>query len=225
MLLETIGDLLPSAVGVAISPVPIVAVVLMLATQRGRALGIAFSIGWIAGLTIACTIVAVTSGAAGSDDGQPSTAVGWLDIGLGALFLYLAVQQWRHRPRGDEQAPTPAWMANLDHLATGRALLLGGALAALNVKNLALVVAAATTIGDAGLSAGGRLAAGAVFVLLGSVSVAGPTIASLAAPAKAERHLGALRELMSAHIAVIMIVLFLLLGSKLLGAGLAVVAR
>jgi len=34
---QAIGDFLPSAVGVAISPLPIVAVVLMLVTPRGRA--------------------------------------------------------------------------------------------------------------------------------------------------------------------------------------------
>ena len=33
---QAIGDLLPAAVGVAISPLPIVAVVLMLVSERGR---------------------------------------------------------------------------------------------------------------------------------------------------------------------------------------------
>ena len=36
---QAIGDFLPSAVGVAISPLPIVAVVLMLVTPRGRVNG------------------------------------------------------------------------------------------------------------------------------------------------------------------------------------------
>ena len=33
---QAIGQILPAAVGAAVSPLPIVAVVLMLATQRGR---------------------------------------------------------------------------------------------------------------------------------------------------------------------------------------------
>ena len=44
---EAIGQLLPFAVGVAISPLPIVAVVLMLVTPRARSNGPAFLAGWI----------------------------------------------------------------------------------------------------------------------------------------------------------------------------------
>src|SRR6185436_1746651 len=47
-----IGDFLPSAVGVAISPLPIVAVVLMLVTPRGRVNGPMFVVGWWVGLAI-----------------------------------------------------------------------------------------------------------------------------------------------------------------------------
>ncbi len=47
-----IGDLLPSAVGVALSPVPIIAVILMLGTPKARSNGPAFAVGWVAGLVI-----------------------------------------------------------------------------------------------------------------------------------------------------------------------------
>jgi hypothetical protein len=45
-----IGQALPLAVGVALSPVPIIAVVLMLMSQRGRLNGPGFVLGWLAGL-------------------------------------------------------------------------------------------------------------------------------------------------------------------------------
>jgi hypothetical protein len=45
-----IGQSLPLAVGVALSPVPIIAVVLMLTTPRARANGPAFVLGWLVGL-------------------------------------------------------------------------------------------------------------------------------------------------------------------------------
>ena len=44
---EAIGQSLPLAVGVALSPVRIIAVVLMLATARARANGPAFVLGWL----------------------------------------------------------------------------------------------------------------------------------------------------------------------------------
>jgi hypothetical protein len=44
---EAIGQLLPLAVGVAVSPMPIVAVILMLVTPRARSNGPAFLLGWL----------------------------------------------------------------------------------------------------------------------------------------------------------------------------------
>jgi len=54
---EAVGEVLPLAVGVSLSPIPIVAVVLMLATPHGRSNGLGFVLGWIGGLTAAGTIV------------------------------------------------------------------------------------------------------------------------------------------------------------------------
>lgn len=57
---QTIGELLPSAVG----PIPIIAIVLMLGTQRARSNGMAFASGWIVGLTtVAVLIVLLASDA------------------------------------------------------------------------------------------------------------------------------------------------------------------
>ena len=55
------GDILPMAIGVAISPVPIIAIVLMLGTPRARSTGPASTLGWVAGLTIVGTIGGLTS--------------------------------------------------------------------------------------------------------------------------------------------------------------------
>jgi len=47
---EAIGQSLSLAVGVALSPVPIIAVILMLVTRRARTNGPLFVIGWLIGL-------------------------------------------------------------------------------------------------------------------------------------------------------------------------------
>jgi hypothetical protein len=52
-----IGQSLALAVGVALSPVPIMVVVLMLTTPRAHSNGPAFVLGWLAGLGIMGTIV------------------------------------------------------------------------------------------------------------------------------------------------------------------------
>ena len=100
---QAIGQVLSFGVGVAISPVPIIAVVLMLATPKGRVNGPAFLLGWVAGLAVLGTIVLlVASGASASKQGTPATWVSILKIVLGALLWLLAVRQWRGRPHGDE---------------------------------------------------------------------------------------------------------------------------
>ena len=106
-----IGGSLPMAVGIAISPVPVIAVVLMLTTARARSNGPAFLAGWLLGLAVVGTIVlALPGSASASSSGAPATWVGWLKIGLGVLLLVVAVRQFRGRPAAGEEAPMPTWM-------------------------------------------------------------------------------------------------------------------
>jgi threonine/homoserine/homoserine lactone efflux protein len=218
---QAIGDLLPSAVGVALSPVPIIAVILMLGTPRARSTGLAFAIGWIVGLVVVSVIVVLlTSGADDSDSG-PSTAVDVIKLLFGVLFLVLALQQWRSRPQPGTEAALPKWMATIDSFSAGKALLLGAALSGANPKNLALTLAAAASIAQAGLDGGGTAVAIAVFVVIGSLTVAGPVLFFLVAPRRAAAPLRTIKDFMAAHNAVIMMVVLLVLGAKLIGNGIA----
>ena len=53
-----IGDFLPVALGVAISPVPIIAVILMLLAPNATASSVAFLLGWVVGITLVVGLVA-----------------------------------------------------------------------------------------------------------------------------------------------------------------------
>jgi len=53
---QVIGDLLPLAVGVAISPIPIIAVILMLLAPRAGGTTAGFLLGWVLGIALACTV-------------------------------------------------------------------------------------------------------------------------------------------------------------------------
>ena len=98
MLWPAIGDLLPAAAAVALSPFPIVAVVVVLGTERARTNGIAFAAGWTGGLAVLTAIVtAITSGAS-NPDSAPSTAVGVVRVLLGLLLFGLAAKTWHERP-------------------------------------------------------------------------------------------------------------------------------
>jgi threonine/homoserine/homoserine lactone efflux protein len=225
MLSDAIGGLLPSAVGVALSPIPIIAVILMLDTPRARSNGPAFALGWVVGLSAVSVIVLLVAHGASDPDSGSSTSVNWVTLGLGVLFLALAGRQWRTRPKKGEEAVMPKWMASVDGFTAPKSLVLGLALSAANPKNLALTLAAAASIAQAGLSAGQDTIAVAVFVVIGSVTVVGPVLFFLLARKSAAEPLAAVKAFMSEHNAVIMMVILVVLGAKLIGDGLSGVTR
>ncbi|HEX3268205.1 MAG TPA: GAP family protein [Gaiellaceae bacterium] len=219
---QAIGDILPLAIGVAISPVPIIAIVLMLGTPRARGNGIAFAIGWVAGLTLAGAIMlAIASGNATTGSGEPETWVSLLKVVLGTLFLLLALKQWRGRPAPGQEAAMPKWMQAIDRFTAAKSLAAGFLLSALNPKNLALTIAAAAAIAQADISTGEEAGTLAIFIALGSLTILAPLVIYLTLGDRAARILDDLKVWMAAHNAAIMSVLLLILGFKLIGDAIA----
>ena len=215
---QAIGSTLPLAVGVALSPVPIIAVVLMLTSRRARSNGQAFIIGWLIGLAVIGAIVLSVAGPAGaSKSGSPATWVSWVKIVLGAALLLVAVRQFRGRPKDSDEAALPKWMASIDTMkpltVLGLAALLGG----VNPKNLLLAVSAGASIAQTGISGAGQAIAYAVFALIGTIGVGTPVVIYFALGERSATMLTTLKDWMGRHNAVIMSVLCLVIGVKLIG--------
>ena len=217
-----VGDILANAVGVAISPVPIISVILMLFTARAAANSLSFLVGWVVGLLVAGAIV-LALGLEASDGGE-STTSGWIKIVIGALFVVLAGKQWSGRPKGDEEPVMPGWMAGLADFTAVKALGLGFVLSALNPKNLGLTIAAMAKVTSAGLSTGEEIGVLVVFVLIASVTVALLVLLNLVMGSKATGTLTEMKDWLTANNNTVMAVLFVVFGAKLLGDGIAVVA-
>jgi threonine/homoserine/homoserine lactone efflux protein len=219
---EAIGQVLSLGVGVALSPIPIIGVVLMLATPRARSNGPAFVLGWIVGLAAAGAIVLVlSSGADASESGEPADWVSVLKIVLGVLLLGVALKQWRGRPRPGEEASMPKWMLTIDRFEPPKAAGLAVLLSAVNPKNLLLVVAAAAAISQTGASTGSQAVALAVFVLIGTLGPGAPVAIYFALGKRSKRILDELKEWMSHNNAAIMAVICLVIAAKLIGDGIA----
>jgi heme/copper-type cytochrome/quinol oxidase subunit 3 len=225
LLTQAIGDILPSAIGVALSPVPIIAVILILGTPRARSNGPGFAAGWVLGLIVVNVIALAVTGGADEGDSSSANGVHIAKLVFGLLFIVMAARQWSKRPARGEAATMPAWMSSLDGIAAGRSTVLGAALSGVNPKNLALTFAAAASMSQAGLTGGQSVAAVAVFVIIASLTVAGPVVYFMVASERATKTLGPVKEFMSDHNAVIMMVVLLVLGAKLVGAGLAGLAN
>jgi threonine/homoserine/homoserine lactone efflux protein len=216
---EVIGDLLPLAVGVAISPIPIVATILMLLAAKAGGVSAGFLLGWVTGIAVTTGLFTALAGAGFGGSGQPSAAASWIKIGLGVLLLLLAVWQWRGRPKPGEEAALPGWMSAMDTFTLPKAAGLGFLLSAVNPKNLLMCVAAGAAIGTGGLSGGQDVAAVAIFTVLAASTVAVPVVAYTIARDGLRGPLDELKEWLQAHNAAVMSVLLLVIGTLVIGKG------
>jgi hypothetical protein len=213
-----IGSILPQAIGVAISPIPIIAVILMLFSKRARSNGLAFLAGWVVALAVVGSVVLVLAGAGKvSAGGTPSTLSYIVHLLLGLLLLFLAYRNWQKRPKEGQTPEMPKWMAAIDSFTAGRAFGLSALLAGLNPKNLALALAAALSIAQAGLTGAQPWIALAVFVLVASISIAVPVLYYLIAGQSAEKMLNSWKAWLTVNNSTVMFVLLLVLGVKLVG--------
>ncbi|WP_405068978.1 GAP family protein [Kribbella sp. NBC_01510] len=215
-----IGDILPLALGVAISPIPIIAAILMLLSPNARTTSIGFLAGWIAGVVIAVTAFTLLSSLLLEEDPNASKPVqGTIKLVLGALLLVLAVKQWRGRPHGGAPPELPKWMSAIDTLTPVKGLGLGVLLSALNPKNLIMAAGAGVVIGKSDLSTGQIVVVIVVYTAIAASTVAVPVVAYLVVADRMAQPLEALRTWLVRENTTVMAVLLLVIGVVMIGKG------
>jgi hypothetical protein len=217
---EAIGHSLPLAIGVALSPVPIIAVVLMLTTPRARSNGPAFVLGWLLGLGVVGAVVLVVVGpSAAGNSGQRTTWVSWVMIVLGVLLVVEAGRRWRGRSGAGEEVALPAWLGALDRLKPAVALGGGVVLGGVRPRSLLLVVGGAAAIAQTGITGGQQAIAYAVFAVIATIGVAAPVVLYFAMGTRSTELLGRLKDWLGRNHAVILAVVLLVIGGTLIGDG------
>jgi hypothetical protein len=217
-----IGEILPLALGIAVSPIPIIAAILMLLSPRAKGTSVGFLLGWVVGIVVAVTVFTLLASALPeNDDDDSNPTAGWIKIGLGVLLLLVAFKQWRGRPTGDQQPALPGWMKAIDTMTAAKGAGLGFLLSAVNPKNLLMAAGAGVIIGGtaAGLDTGEELVAIAVFTVIAAASVAVPVIAYLVASEKMSGPLESMHQWLLKENAVVMAVLLLVIGVAMIGKG------
>jgi hypothetical protein len=217
---EAIGQSLPLAIGVALSPLPIIAVVVLLTCSRARFLGPVFVLGWLLGLVVVGAIVLAVVGPSGVGSGGPRTRwVSWVLIVVGVLLLVAAVRGLRGRTRRGEQVPPPAWMGAIDRLKPAGVLAGGVVAGGVRPKSLLLAVGGAAAIAQSGIAGGQQAIAYAVFAGIATIGVAAPVVIYLAMGERSVELLGRLKGWMRRNDAVIVAVVLLVIGVTLIGDG------
>jgi len=222
---QGISEVLTFAVGVAISPVPIMAVILMLFSARARTNGPMFLAGWALALAlVGCVVYFVSDAGDAATSSTASDTISWGKIAFGVLFLLLAARNWRNRPQPGTEPEMPKWMAGIDSLAPGKAFGLGLLLAGLNPKNLLLSIGAAAGLAQLGLSTPDAVVSLIVFVVVGSLTIAGPVVYYLVGGENARVQLNSMKDWLAVHNAAVMTVLFLVFGVDLIAKGIGLLA-
>ena len=217
---DVAGEILAFAVGIAISPIPIIAVILMLFSARARINGPAFLLGWVVGITAVMVIVLFIANAGDvSTDSDASNASGWLKLVLGLVLVVLGFRHLRNRPAPGAEAPMPGWMTAIDSFTPVKALGAGFVLSALNPKNLILTVGSATTLAQAGLSGKKDAVVVAFFVVVSSLTIGGAVLFYLVGGEKAKTMLDGWKVWLAQNNAVVMGVLLIVIGAALAGKG------
>ncbi len=213
---DVVSEILSFAVGVAVSPVPIAAVIVMLFTPKAKTNAPVFLVGWVIGLLLVGFVVLLIPGLEASG-GEPSTTSGVVKGLLGVLLLVAGWGAWRKRPGTNETAEAPQWMDTIDGFGIGKSFGMGFLLSALNPKNLLLVAAAAAAISAAGLSTGEETATLLVFTLIAASTVAVPVIGYLIVGERADKTFANAKDWLIQNNSVVMAVLLLIFGVSLVG--------
>lgn len=217
-----IGELFPLAVALATGPLPIIALMLILASDGATAKGLGFVGGRIAGLAVLVGGALVIASLVDDPDlghrAHPSAVVSIIRIAVGVLLVGLAVRMWLRRglvPSGE-----PSKLARrVDGASPGGAFGLGLAVTAIDPASLSIGVLVGFDIAAARAGTPTAVAFAVAFVLLATVNVTLPLLAYLVGGDTARRKLAALKVWLQTNEKTVMMVLFLMIGAILIGRG------
>jgi threonine/homoserine/homoserine lactone efflux protein len=217
---EVAGHLVPLAVVVAASPVPIIAVILMLLASDARGSSTGFLAGWILGIVGASTAFLLVADHHRLSSSAATKTAAWVELVLGLLLLLLAGRHWRNHRGHAAESGIPRWLVTVHQFTPGKATGLGIALSAANPKNLVVCVAAGAAIAGGGASGGENAYLVLLFTALATSSVALPVVAYAASRGRMTAALDSARRWLTAHHVAVTITVLLVIGIALVGSGL-----
>lgn len=208
---DLFAQITPVGFAVALSPMPIAALLLMLLSKRAKINSIGFLIGWTLGLAFLVTVVSSLISGSGSSSLHPLRNI--INGALGVFLILFALKEWRGRPRKNRKPHMPKWMAAISSFSPIKAFGVGFLLATVNFKNTPMGIAAANIMSRG--SEVEQLPLLVYYLLLGSSTITIPVLGFLLFGSHIQKTLAGVKEWLVNHNNVIMFVLFLILGVML----------
>ncbi|WP_337006525.1 MULTISPECIES: GAP family protein [unclassified Microbacterium] len=214
--MNQLHDLLPLAVGMLLSPLPIVAIVAIVLAPRGRAAAPVYTLAFTAVSLVFIVVGALSSAAASSASptGTARTVSFVLAIVLALGFTVLAVASWLSRPQHGQQPKAPSWLAAIDTVTPAKAAALGLVMALTNTKNIPLALKGGALIGEAHLPLIAAVGLCLALAVAGSLLLILPTAVATGGSPRVAAALRRLKTEMITHNAAMMTVLFAILAAN-----------
>ena len=211
LFLDAIKHVLPMTFGIVASPSPMIAIIILLMTQRAKLNASSFLLGWYTGLIGVGLIVLIIPGLAKKSTYTPSN-LAWARLILGSVFLIVSIFIARKIPRKGRQAPPPRWLPKLDSFGFLQSFTFGFFFAAPNIKNSSLVAAGMTSIIPFSLRLDQELLILILFCLVASIGVLIPPVVYLLFRGNAESVFNAMKKWLIMNRALILFLLVIIIG-------------
>lgn len=215
---EIFVNMLPYAIGIAISPVPVITVILVLFSSRARANGSSFLLGWAIGIAIPAAVILMLALSNQGEAPPPTYLASILRVAAGLVLLIFAIRQWsqRHKP-----SSAPLLMKVVDSITPWKAWLVGFLFADVtNPKNIALTIGGCVEI-SASKSFSETAFMLFLFVMIASAGVALPVILYLLGGESSRNTMEGWKQWLVLHKKGVMAVLFIVFGLGLVTKGTA----
>lgn len=219
---QLIAKLIPLALGVAASPISVVAILVILLTRRARLASLVFAVTWSFGIAVALGLaVYFADRIPPIPQGLDLPFEGLVTALLGIGLIGSAVLARMGRFRAEDPYEPPRWLSVVDNLSP-----LGGAVIALtnavtSPKNIGLAVAAGLAITGSRTTPAERTTAETVYVIIASTTVWIPVIVFFVGGERARDTLARWKTYITARAAAVMELTLLILGIVLAVRGLA----
>lgn len=212
-----VWESLSFALGIALSPFPVIPVLLLLFTPRARAGSTGFALGWTGGILLGVVLATVLGDLLDSGGSTP-TWVAMVKVLGGAGLVALGARKWLARGKATEM---PSWMTAVQTATPAGAARIGFLLAAANPKILLLAAGAGLVIGAESATTGAEIVSVVVFVLLAALPVLLPVGLFLLLGERVLPPFARAKDWLEEHNAAVMAVVLVVIGLVLLRNGVA----
>jgi hypothetical protein len=216
---QALGGLLPIAVAVAVSSVPIMVTILLLLSPNRSKTAVPFLIGWVIGVVAVVGVSAVSAQALPNVSRRAQEKVaGVVELVIGAALIVLGLVQILRRSRSSASG-MPRWLTAVDSFS-GPVSFAVGVVLNIRPKGLLLGVTAGLALHAASVNSAQSAALVAIYTLIATSTVVIPIIASFLAPKKVQPKLISARDWIGSNGRVLTSAMLFMIGVVIFGVGL-----